>query len=161
MTGKKAPPRARASILERLVDGEPGRRTESPPLRTLDRRRLRESVRENLSWIFNTRTPLPGARFDREALTLADFGIPDFGAIFSADTEGRRLLAARLTRAVIAWEPRLSGTEVTVFPDPETPRRLLAVLTAEIVVEAARTPVSFKMNLDRSGEVSVDEDRPK
>ena len=117
----KIPFRARASLLDRLVDYQPRVGREARPLRTLDKMELMDSIARNVSWIFNTRTSISHEEYDRRELTVLDFGIPDFGAISPANRDDRALVAKRLKKAVAAFEPRLK--DVVVFVESQNGRR--------------------------------------
>lgn len=139
-----APFRGRASLVDRLVDREPFRTAEPRPLRVLNRRNFKAALRRDLSWLFNTRTPLSGTDYDAAELTVVDFGIPDFGGLSAANPEDRALMARRMTRALRAFEPRLDRVRVDVQPSAADVRRMEAVLSADLVVGAIREPVSFR-----------------
>jgi type VI secretion system protein ImpF len=46
--------RLQPSLLDRLTDNEPERKVEGRDLRVLSPQRLRESVRRDLGWLFNS-----------------------------------------------------------------------------------------------------------
>ena len=139
-----APFKARASLIERLVDNHPKRAGEARPLRTQSRKRLKESIRRDLSWLFNTRTPLPGREYDSRELTVIDYGIPDFGSSFTANLEDHGLLTRRLLKAINTFEPRLRHVRIQVNPTPSNERSLSVSIEAMVVVDEVRTPVSFQ-----------------
>ncbi|MFP4032785.1 MAG: type VI secretion system baseplate subunit TssE [Desulfococcaceae bacterium] len=138
------PFRGRASLVDRLVDRDPLRPGEARPLRMLNRRNFKASLRRDLSWLLNTRSPLPGSEFDAAELTVVDFGIPDFGAMSPANPEDRTLMARRLTRAVQAFEPRLDRVRFLVEAAAADVRRMVATLEADMLVGRIREPVSFR-----------------
>ena len=144
MSADSAPFRGRASLVDRLVDREPFRPGESPPLRILNRRGFKAALRRDLSWLFNTRTPLSGAEFDTAELTTIDFGIPDFAGMSAANPDDRALVARRMTRAVRAFEPRLDRVRGDVEPSASDARRMEAVLSGKLVVGEIREPISFR-----------------
>jgi type VI secretion system protein ImpF len=135
--------KARATIIDRLVDYNPKSGIESVPLRTLSPKALQESIRRDLTWLFNTRTPVTPERFDEKVLTVIDFGIPDFGACCTSNKDHHRLLAERLNRAIAAYEPRLKNISVTIKPEMVSEIALTALIDATVVTEEVRMPVSF------------------
>ncbi|GBC62141.1 type VI secretion system baseplate subunit TssE [Desulfonema ishimotonii] len=140
-----APFKARATLLERLTDYEPRQKAEPHPLRVLSREGLKESVRRNLDWILNARTPLTGDEFDHDELTVIHYGIPDFGGYSPENPEDRKRLARRIRRAVRFFEPRLRDVRVTVGPQMENERTLRVIIIHAVMVEAdIREPVIFK-----------------
>ena len=143
MVGSKITFRARASLIDRLIDLDPKSYGEALPLRTFSMQELKESVRRDLGWLLNTRTSLPGDLIDKRDLTVIDYGIPDFGSYSPENPDDRGLLARRITRSISAFEPRLQKVKVTVEPEMENEKTLRIIIDAELIVESVREPVSF------------------
>lgn len=143
MTGTNTKFKARASLLDRLIDHDPAATREARPLRTQNREALMASLRRDLGWLLNTRTSLPAARFDKQKLTVIDYGIPDFGGCSPANKMHLRLLARRIKKAITAFEPRLKAVHVRVRPKMPDERSLELLLEAVLVVDEFREPVSF------------------
>lgn len=135
---------ARASLVDRLIDDLPGRSRELRPLRTLNRKKLRESLLRDLLWLFNTRTPVSGKTFDNENLTVLEYGIPDFGAYFTASSDDQIQMTRRLVRAISIFEPRLRDVRVSINPVIRNEKTVQVMIDAMMVVEDVREPVSFR-----------------
>ncbi len=135
---------ARASLIDRLTDLRPESKQEIQPLRTLNRRNLKASLRRDLSWLLNTRTPVPASVFDDKGLTVLDYGIPDFGSYTPANQEDQKLLAKRITKAISAFEPRLRHVKIDVHSRRPDEKTLHITINALMVVESVREPVSFQ-----------------
>jgi type VI secretion system protein ImpF len=149
---------ARASLIDRLVDRNPRSQWEAQPLRTLTREELKESVRRDLEWLLNTRTPLPGLLLDKKELTVIDYGIPDFGSYSPTNPDHQKLLAQRITRSISVFEPRLQKVNVTVEPEMPDEKTLTIHLDAVLVVESLSEPVSFRTVLQgQAGRVEIHE----
>lgn len=149
---------ARASLIDRLVDRNPQSQWEAPPLRTLSREELKESVRRDLEWLLNTRTSLPGYLLDEKELTVIDYGIPDFGLYSPANPNHQRLLAHRIRRSISAFEPRLQKVLVTVEPEMPDEKALTIHIDAVLVVEHFREPLSFQTVLQgQTGKLEIHE----
>ncbi len=154
----RSPFRARASLIDRLIDPLPQVTREVRPLRTLTRKQLKEAIRRDLSWLLNTRVARGARFFDRTELTVIDYGIPDFGTYHTLNETDQKVLLQRLIRAISAFEPRLRNVRVGVEPQTVNERTVRFVLDAVIVVESVRTPVSFMTVLqDKTGQVEVHE----
>ncbi len=137
--------KARASLIDRLIDDKPIAKREARPLRSHSMEELKASVRRDLMWLLNTRTPLSATEFDeKEELTTLDYGIPDFGTYYTANGDDRVDLLRRLRKAIAAFEPRLKGLRVEVKPRQRDERSLSIYFDADIVVEEVRIPVSFR-----------------
>jgi type VI secretion system protein ImpF len=115
--------RLQPSLLDRLTDDEPEKRKESPDKRVLSPQRLRESVRRDLTWLFNT-TNLAAVQDleeypDVERSTI-NFGIPDLAGRVASNVDGA-VLVRLLRKAIWEFEPRLlrSTVKVEIIVDPE------------------------------------------
>src|ERR1017187_9294830 len=89
------------SILDRLIDLEPGSEVENPPSRAQSVRQLKSAVRRDLEWLLNTRgTPeIPEDRLELETVkqSLYVYGIPDLSSLTMANSADRNLLKRVVT----------------------------------------------------------------
>jgi type VI secretion system protein ImpF len=154
--------RVRAPLFDRLVDREPHVPAEPRPLRTLDPQGLRESVRRELERMLNTRSPLPVDRLaERPELTVLEYGIPDLSAFSAGNDEDEVRLAAILTRAVSAYEPRLRQVKVAVLGLQEDRRSLRLRIDGLLTLDEVAEPVSFPAIVGlRTGTVEIEEVQP-
>lgn len=147
----------RAPLFDRLTDLDPGSIAELRPFRTLSRSGLRESVRRELERLLNTRSSLPVDQLEARAeLTVLEYGMPDLSAFSAADPEDQRRLAAVVTRAVTAFEPRLREVR-TVFESLENAGREASLrIEAVLTIDEVSEPISFPTLLAvKGGEVLV------
>jgi|SRR5947207_9735445 len=133
----------RTLLFDRLVDRDPKLRHEVRPMRTLDRRGLKESVRRDLELLLNTRCPLPAHRIPPRDGSVVDYGIPDFTALSPARFEDRGKLAEAMVRAINAFEPRLAEVQVRLDPVAGNEKSLAATIEAKLMVGRVAEPVSF------------------
>jgi type VI secretion system protein ImpF len=153
---KTTSPQIRASLIDRLVDVAPRSSREQRPLRAHDRAAMRASVRRDLGWLLNTRTPLPGEAFDRRELTVIDYGIPDFGSYSPESISDMKLMARRIGRAIAAFEPRLQNVSIGFRKEMDNERSLGAMIEADLVIDEVREPVSFLTVFQQeTGQVNV------
>ena len=117
---------------------------EPRPLISVNRKQFKKSIRRDLSWLFNTRTPTPATLYDKKELTVIDYGIPDFGSYSPASKDDQSLLARRLTRAITSFEPRLKNVRIRVKPEMTNEKNLDVIIDAVMVVENVREPASFR-----------------
>lgn len=144
----------RAPLFDRLIDLDPGVRREPRPLRTLDRRGLRESVRRELERLLNTRSPLPADRLQGRDRTVVEYGVPDLAVLAPGRHQDRQRLANMLREAVEAYEPRLAQVRVTVdepSPEPARGHALCARIEGVLVVDEVPESISFGFTLDDGG----------
>jgi type VI secretion system protein ImpF len=147
---------ARMPLFDRLVDRDPRLRREARPLRALDRRGLRESVRRELERLFNTRCPVPAHRLAGRLRTVLDYGIPDLSGYSARNPEDRERLADALRRAVEAYEPRLADVRIQLEAVPGDDLALAGRIQALLVADSVPEPVSFLTVLQlKEGEVEV------
>lgn len=132
---------ARIPLFERLVDGHLDEPSEPTPLRVQNRQELRESVRKEVSRLLNTRCP--GGEDHKGS--VIDYGMPDFSWMSAAKGDDRRQIADTIARKVAAFEPRLRQVRVTLEPDAANPRVVVGTISAALVVESIREPVSFPL----------------
>lgn len=116
---------------------------EPQALQDLDHAGLQESVRREVTWLFNVRSPTPIARFAAVELTVVDYGVPDFTAFSPQSGEDRQRLGQLLTRAVAAFEPRLKGVQATVEMVEGAPQALLVRFEAVLAVGPLVIPITF------------------
>jgi type VI secretion system lysozyme-like protein len=145
-------------LFERLVDRDPRTPREPRPFRTLTIPEVRASVRRDVERLLNTRCTASAEALAGRERTVLDYGLPDFSALSPQRAEDRQRLAAQITQAIMAFEPRLRQVRVTVEPPTTTQRRLLAHIEAVLVLEAVTEPLAFPVALtdeeqDAEGEV--------
>lgn len=138
---------AKASLLDRLIDFEPKLSQELLPFRTQSPQALRSSIRRDLEWLLNTRCPVSQDELAIRERSVIDYGIIDFGTIFTNNSEDYRRLAKIIEQTVTVYEPRLQEVRITVVSLPDSHRKLGAQVTIEalLVVDEMREPVSFSM----------------
>lgn len=144
----------RAPLFDRLIDRFPDTRRETRPLKTLDRRGLRESVRRELGRLFNTRCPLPADALRGRERTVIEYGLPDLSVLAPGNHRDRVRLAAMLREAIEAYEPRLADVRVTVAEpsgDPSRRGALRVRIDAVLVVDQVAEAVSFGAHLAEHG----------
>jgi type VI secretion system protein ImpF len=109
--------RLQPSLLDRLTDDDPSRTVEPRDKRALSPSQLRESVRRDLTWLFNT-TQLAAAfrdveRYPRVASSVVNFGIPDLAGRTASGVDVSAL-ERLLRQAIWDFEPRLLRNSVVV-----------------------------------------------
>ncbi len=144
--------RVRAPLLDRLVDHDPKAAMEVRPLRALTEEELKQVVLRDLSWLLNTRTPIPPEAFDEARLSTIDFGIPDFSSYSPANPDDLIVLARRLSHAIKAFEPRLANIKVSFAKELSGEKSLAVIIDGDLVIENVRKPVSFATILQKEAE---------
>jgi type VI secretion system lysozyme-like protein len=139
---------ARALLFDRLVDLEPQSQKEVRPLRVLDKKGLKDSVRRELGRLLNTRRPIPLAS-PLEERTVINYGIPDFSSLSPHSDNDRRRVEFWMQEAIRNYEPRLVNVKVSVEPVAKDERSLTARIDADLQLDTIREPVAFSVVVKR------------
>jgi len=102
------------SILERLIDRDPGSQSEMAPTRAQSVRGLKASVRRDLEWLLNTRrTPdFVGREYPELERSLFNYGLPDLTSLSWQSERDRQRLGRLIELALEIFEPRLRRVRV-------------------------------------------------
>ena len=108
--------RLQPSLLDRLTDNEPEERQESREKRILSPSRLRESVRRDLTWLFNTpnlATVMDLDKFPMVAESVLNYGLPSLAGRTTSSVDVPEM-ERLLRQAIWIFEPRLSKNSIRV-----------------------------------------------
>ena len=147
------------SVLDRLIDREPGNRNEPASWRTQSLKELKDSVRRDLEWLLNTRrTPADPPKSAKELwASVYCYGLPDSTGIGLRSAEERGRLARTVELAIAAYEPRLAHVTVTIPPVESTAKVVHFQIEAMLRTEPAPERVFFDSTLElASGEFEVE-----
>ncbi len=157
--------RLQPSLLDRLTDDEPDKKQESRTQRVLSPSKLRESVRRDLGWLFNT-TNLASMRPEilatpEVARSVVNFGLPDLAG-HTASSVDVPVLERVLREVIWDFEPRLlkSSVKVTILVDEDEMSHNTMGFTVEAILWAQPLPLRLflKSEIDlETGSISVDE----
>jgi type VI secretion system protein ImpF len=141
------------TILDRLLDDNPGQARD--PLRTSGflLRELKKSVRRDLENLLNTRYRCRDIPTHLEELetSLLNYGIPDFtGAVF-ANEDDRKDLRRIIERIIRRFEPRFKEVTVHLDTKPTSNDRVIRFrIDALLHADPAPEPVVFDSQLEPS-----------
>jgi type VI secretion system protein ImpF len=108
--------RLQPSLLDRLTDNEPDQRQESRDKRILSPSRLRESVRRDLTWLFNTpnlATVMNLDDYPQVVQSVLNFGLPSMAGRTTASIDINEM-ERLLQQAIWTFEPRLNKSSIKV-----------------------------------------------
>ncbi|HXQ74634.1 MAG TPA: type VI secretion system baseplate subunit TssE [Pyrinomonadaceae bacterium] len=133
------------SVLDRLIDYEPGNSREAVASRSKNLKELRETVRRDLEWLLNTRYIAGGIPPDLKELhnSVAAFGIPDFANLSTNQLDDQKRMRSDIEEAIRIFEPRLQDVVVTLQPTPSTERLMHFRIDGRLNVEPVPEPISF------------------
>lgn len=156
--------RLQPSLLDRLTDNEPERAVEGRDLRVLSPQRLRESLRRDLAWLFNSVNLASvqdlSAYPDAERSTV-NFGLPDLSGKTAAGVHAPTL-EKLIRKAIWDFEPRLTKNSVRVklLQDRKDfgPNALCVLIEAELWAQPLPLRLFLRTDLDlETGEARVSE----
>ena len=133
------------SLLDRLLDDEPGV-TRDSPYRMDDVRALKRSVARDLEMLLNTRqealTDLPET-LEEVRRSLVVYGLPDFTDASLMSPRDRARIRRALEDAIAAFEPRLERVRITVEDPASHERALRFRVEGWLRVQPTPAPVAF------------------
>jgi type VI secretion system protein ImpF len=142
-----------SSLLDRLIDENPGASQDPPRSRTQQLADLRNAVRRDLEALLNSHqrciSPPPG--MDELAVSLVEYGAPDFLASFAGSGEVREEFRKSVENMIRRYEPRFQTVSVQLIEDnSQVARTLRFRIDALIYAEPAPENVTFNSQLDPS-----------
>jgi type VI secretion system protein ImpF len=139
------------SVLDRLLDDDPGNSRDQPRSQNADLRGLKQSVRRDLENLLNTRwrcKSWPPELHELET-SLVDYGIPDFTGINMSLPSERENLRSVMERVIRRFEPRLKNVSVAIQQNTDDFDRTLHFrINAQLRTEPAPEPVTFDSELE-------------
>ncbi len=147
------------SVLERLIDREPGISSEPPPTRAQSVRLLKAALRRDLEWLLNARrTPeAVGREFKELEQSLFNYGVPDLSAINRESARDRNRLNRVIEQTLATFEPRLKKIKVIPVESPSGAQHVLRFQIEGLLdMDPAPELISFDTVLQlSSGEYQV------
>lgn len=112
------------SVLDRLIDLDPGSSADPPRSWADSVRELRAAVRRDLEWLLNTRRivePVPDA-YPEVRRSVYHFGLPDIASLSGDSGTARRRLLRQIEECIQLFEPRLTSVRVSAVEAKGEPR---------------------------------------
>src|SRR5262249_28032069 len=133
------------SVLDRLIDSEPGLSSEPLASRYKSLSQLKQSVRRDLEWLLNTRQEITYIAPEMKELTssVAAYGLKDFSTANVKSPIDQNRLRQAIEAAVRTFEPRLEHVSVQLEQMRDGERVLRFRISARLRVEPQPEPVTF------------------
>jgi len=152
--------RLQPSLLERLSDDEPARRSELRDQQVLSMHRLRETVLRDLSWLLNSaqlEATIDFSDYPEVARSTLNYGLPDLTGK-SLSTIDPVALAAAIRKAICEFEPRLlkRSLRVQVVPGSSS-SSAHNTMRFEIDAELWAQPLPIQLSLQTSIDLETGE----
>jgi type VI secretion system protein ImpF len=139
------------SVLDRLIDENPGVSRDAPKLRVQAMRDLRRAVRRDIEALLNTRQTILDwtADMDEVEYSMIDFGSPDFSSLSLTSADAREKFRAQIEERIRKLEPRFKTVEVQLVANADPLDRTLRFrIDAWIYVDPAPERVDFDSLLE-------------
>jgi type VI secretion system lysozyme-like protein len=129
------------SVLDRLIDQEPDRKSEPPKSRSQVLRELKLSVRRDLENLLNTRWRCVAWPPDLKQLelSLVNYGIPDFTGANMGAASDRESLRRIVEEVIRRFEPRFKTVRVEILQNSDEADRTSAVSNRCVAACRARS----------------------
>jgi type VI secretion system protein ImpF len=134
------------SVLDRLLDDDPGVSREPAKNRHQVLRELKHSVRRDLENLLNTRMRCLAWPPHLKELkqSLVQYGLPDFSAAGLGDAQNRDQICQILETVIRQGEPRFQTVAVQILGNPEPLDRTLRFrIDALLIADPAPEPIVF------------------
>jgi type VI secretion system protein ImpF len=137
------------SVLDRLIDSEPGLSREPVASRYKSLGQLKQSIRRDLEWLLNTRQEITYVSPEMKELTnsVATYGLRDFSTANIKSPLDQNRLRQAIESAVKTFEPRLDHVAVQLEQMRDGERVLRFRISARVRVEPQPEPVTFDTTL--------------
>lgn len=134
------------SLLDRLIDDEPGSAIETPKSQQEQIHSIKENVRRDLENLLNTRLKheVDTLQYPELKTSLVNYGLQDFSQIPVESDSDQMLFAAKIQDIIKRFEPRFKNVRVDVVKNGENYQRTLYVkITATLLLEPDSIPVIY------------------
>ena len=138
------------SILDRLIDTEPGVTHEPVQRRFATINQVRDAVARDLENLLNTRKsiyPVPDVDGQVTA-SLFTYGVRDFISYSPRSPSVRQQIRQEIERVIVQFEPRLRNVSVRLDSSAGSERTLRFRISALLVVDPVTAPVTFDTCFD-------------
>lgn len=146
------------SILDRLMDQDRQKTSETPLSRTQSLRELKQSLRRDMEWLLNSRrSPIDVPEtFEECQRSMVVYGLPDLSSLTVHSAADQQRLIRGMEEAINHFEPRLTAVKVSIAPVAQGSRSLRFVIEAMLRIDPAPEHVTFDTTLElNSGEYAV------
>ena len=149
-------PGIQRSLLQRLLDDNPGQQMEGRLTAKQSLAEVRDAVREDLKNLLNTRSFCRpwSPQLEQIDRSIVGYGVPDSAISGMAADDWRGALRKAIEDAIRIYEPRLANVTVTLVEEPDSLERMLRFrIEATLVLEAEQEIVTFDSRVETATRV--------
>jgi type VI secretion system protein ImpF len=139
--------RLQPSLLDRLMDDEPGNTRESREKRVLSEQKLKQSVLRDLIWLLNARSLTSVQSLDDHpevASSVVNYGIRDLAGTMVTGADALRIERS-IRQAILDFEPRIVPQTLKVKVVVEEGKMNLGAVTFDIEGELWAQPLPIHL----------------
>lgn len=153
----------RSSILDRLLDDDPGNNIDTAIGKHQKIKQLRNSVRRDLENLMNSRLRViePGEEYRELDKSLLNYGLPDLATINITDLEKRKEFTVKMEKILREFEPRFKNVNISYIENKDKIDRTLhfridATLYADpspevVIFDSVLEPVTRSISIEDTG----------
>lgn len=142
------------SLLDRLIDDEPGKARESQDKRIISMGRLRQSVLRDLAWLLNT-THLAATEeleaYPEVARSVLNYGVQELSGQLVSSLDSEEMVEA-LRQAILDYEPRILPRSLHIRllrePAQESHNRLVFEIAGQLWAVPAPSHLLLRTEID-------------
>jgi type VI secretion system protein ImpF len=141
---------ATLSVLDRLIDLEPKRRSETLPTPAKSVRAVKEHLRRDLEFLMNTRLiedNLPES-FKELRRSVYFYGLSDINSMNLVTASGQHALLREVEACLALFEPRLARAKVSVKTKADSPHLVHFVIEGLLRIDPEPIPIRFDSFLE-------------
>lgn len=145
------------SLLDRLTDDEPEKKSEPRARRGLTKAKLRQSVMRDLNWLFNSSNFVTVQNLDdcpEVARSVLNYGMPDFTGHTLSSIDASEI-EQLLKQAIIEFEPRIIRRTIKVRLNVDTEQMSHNAMTFDIEGELWADPVPLHIYMKTKLDLEV------
>ena len=139
-----------ASVLDRLIDNEPGVSHEPVQRRLVDIGQLKAVVARDIENLLNTKRQIiiPPAACKEVSSSLYNYGLADFTSQNPKSPTVRQQLRQDIEKTISKFEPRLRNVSIQFENPTKAERHLRFRIVGLLVVDPVTEPVTFDTFFD-------------
>ena len=141
---------ATPSVLDRLIDQEPKRRSESMPTPARSVRAVKEALRRDLEFLMNTRRvgEEPPDSMKELRQSVYSYGLSDITSMKLHTSTEQQLFLREIETCIAIFEPRLVRTKVRVRTSEDSPHLVHFAIEGLLRVDPEPIPIRFDSFLE-------------
>lgn len=151
MPARSLQPELTPTLLDRLIDLNPGSQREAPVTKWEQARDFQSALARDLTALLNTRratADFDPTYYEESANSILTFGIVDFSSNNLKNGTGQEQLRRSIERAIRQFEPRLERVTVSM-EEADQLRPILRFQVSAVLRTEAQEPVVFEATLHR------------